>query len=76
MEVNLAPAVMPGAQTHPHLYDRLLAAGIQPDFPRPSAPLRARPLLAVLATVILTVVLISATVLSAGVARGLWERWR
>ena len=25
-------------QTHPHLYDRLLAAGVEPDYPRPAAP--------------------------------------
>jgi hypothetical protein len=23
--------------THPHLYDRILAAGVTPDFPRPAA---------------------------------------
>ena len=23
--------------SHPHLYDRLLAAGVTPDFPRPAA---------------------------------------
>ena len=35
---NLVPAV--GARpTHPHLYDRMLAAGVAPDFPRP-APAR------------------------------------
>ena len=27
-------------QTHPHLYDRMLAAGISPDYPRPSKPKR------------------------------------
>jgi tetratricopeptide (TPR) repeat protein/Zn-dependent protease with chaperone function len=27
-------------QTHPHLYDRMLAAGITPDFPRPAKPRR------------------------------------
>ncbi|HEV7405767.1 MAG TPA: M48 family metalloprotease [Chthoniobacteraceae bacterium] len=38
-EYNLVPAVMRGkAQTHPHLYDRLLAAGMQPAYPRPVAP--------------------------------------
>jgi len=38
-EVNQMPAVMPGKrQIHPHLYDRLLAAGVTPDFPRPKAP--------------------------------------
>jgi Zn-dependent protease with chaperone function len=36
-EDNLIPAVTAGRGTHPHLYDRLLAAGITPDFPRPEA---------------------------------------
>lgn len=37
---NLAPAVLkPGAaQTHPNLYDRMLAAGVTPDYPRPAVP--------------------------------------
>lgn len=36
---NHTPAVMPGDRlTHPHLYDRLLAAGITPDYPRPNPP--------------------------------------
>jgi len=43
-QANVHPAVMPGKQTHPHLYDRLLAAGIQPDFPRPLPPSRKLPL--------------------------------
>jgi len=35
-EDNLAPAVNSKKRaTHPHLYDRLLAAGVTPDFPRP-----------------------------------------
>lgn len=35
-EDNLIPAVMAkNRSTHPHLYDRLLAAGITPDFARP-----------------------------------------
>lgn len=34
---NLLPAVTSVRQpTHPHLYDRLLAAGITPDYPRPN----------------------------------------
>ena len=37
-EDNLAPAVYSKKKaTHPHLYDRLLAAGVTPDFPRPAA---------------------------------------
>lgn len=37
-EVNQVPAVFPGRQTHPHLYDRMLAAGVTPDYPRPAEP--------------------------------------
>jgi len=36
---NLFPAVYRGSLvTHPHLYDRMLAAGITPDFTRPDPP--------------------------------------
>ena len=36
---NQMPAVMPrGRRTHPHLYDRMLAAGLTPDYPRPTPP--------------------------------------
>jgi len=36
---NQVPAVMRGKrQMHPHLYDRMLAAGVTPDYPRPGAP--------------------------------------
>ncbi len=35
---GLVPAVMaPRRQTHPNLYDRMLAAGLTPGFPRPAA---------------------------------------
>ena len=35
-EHNLLPAVLPAKRsTHPDLYDRLVAAGMQPDYPRP-----------------------------------------
>lgn len=37
-EENLIPAVMSHRRTHPDLYDRLLAAGVHPDFPRPQKP--------------------------------------
>jgi Zn-dependent protease with chaperone function len=38
-EGNQMPAVMPGTGAlHPHLYDRMLNAGVTPDFPRPLAP--------------------------------------
>jgi len=37
-EDGLLPAVSPKNQTtHPHLYDRILAAGVTPDFPRPAS---------------------------------------
>lgn len=37
-QLNQMPAVMSNKkQVHPHLYDRMLAAGITPDFPRPAA---------------------------------------
>ncbi len=40
-EGNLIPAVLRGKRlTHPHLYDRLLAAGTQPSYPRPQPPPR------------------------------------
>jgi Zn-dependent protease with chaperone function len=36
---NQIPAVnVNDRQTHPHLYDRMLAAGITPDYPRPAKP--------------------------------------
>jgi Zn-dependent protease with chaperone function len=36
-EDSLVPAVLAKERaTHPHLYDRLLAAGVSPDFPRPT----------------------------------------
>jgi Zn-dependent protease with chaperone function len=38
-EDNLIPAVNATQRaTHPHLYDRLLAAGVTPDYPRPEPP--------------------------------------
>lgn len=37
---NLVPAVLPPrtARTHPDLYDRMVAAGVTPDYPRPAPP--------------------------------------
>jgi len=38
-EENLLPAVLPTRRhTHPDLYDRLVAAGIEPSYPRPEPP--------------------------------------
>ena len=40
-QINLIPAVMSGRRRiHPHLYDRMLAAGVTPDYPRPLPPRR------------------------------------
>lgn len=40
-QTNQMPAVMPdNRRAHPHLYDRLMAAGVTPDYPRPAAPER------------------------------------
>ena len=38
---NVSPAVnVNNRQSHPHLYDRMVAAGITPDYPRPARPKR------------------------------------
>lgn len=37
-ERNLTPAVLNGKLTHPNLYDRMLAAGVQPSYERPEPP--------------------------------------
>lgn len=37
-EVNHTPAVLGGSRTHPDLYDRLVASGVAPEYPRPLAP--------------------------------------
>jgi Zn-dependent protease with chaperone function len=38
-EANQLPAVnSKNTRTHPHLYDRLIAAGLTPSYPRPPAP--------------------------------------
>jgi Zn-dependent protease with chaperone function len=75
-ETNLTPAVMAGSPTHPHLYDRLLAGGIQPDFARPMAPKRSKPLLAAVLAVMVTTVMMFGMVVAAGVAVRLWDRLR
>ena len=37
-KANQMPAVMRGRQLHPHLYDRMIQAGVTPDYPRPLPP--------------------------------------
>jgi len=59
-EANLTPAVMSGQRkAHPHLYDRMLAAGITPDFPRPQPPKRWA-LWAILAVVVINLICLNA----------------
>jgi Zn-dependent protease with chaperone function len=54
---SLVPAVLPGKRsTHPHLYDRMIAAGVTPDYPRPDPPPTDRRILA--PTLILYVLMI------------------
>jgi Zn-dependent protease with chaperone function len=61
-EVNLIPAVQwQKRRTHPHLYDRLLAAGVTPTYPRPAPPSRARYYLAVFVTMSVAIVLYGLT---------------
>jgi Zn-dependent protease with chaperone function len=49
-ELNLIPAVTrQKMSTHPHLYDRLLAAGMTPAYPRPRPPTLWRAAVAVVA---------------------------
>lgn len=48
-QINQMPAVLSGrGRIHPHLYDRLLASGVQPDYPRPAPPPRGRQRLALM----------------------------
>ncbi|RIL05696.1 MAG: hypothetical protein DCC71_09355 [Proteobacteria bacterium] len=49
-ECGLVPAVgWTNGGTHPHLYDRMTAAGSAPDYPRPAPPSRLRALAGALA---------------------------
>ncbi len=49
---NLIPAVMPRKGTHPDLYDRLLAADVEPNYPRPSKPSAITPSAIVLSAIL------------------------
>jgi len=55
-EANLSPVVMGGRSTHPDLYDRMIAAGVQPSYARPAAPDRRRFQLIVLALMLMAVI--------------------
>jgi Zn-dependent protease with chaperone function len=57
-EINLVPAVMPGKRRpHPHLYDRLITAGVPPSYPRPLPPSSDRRFVATLVTIAIALVL-------------------
>jgi Zn-dependent protease with chaperone function len=61
-ELDLLPAVVRSKRKiHPHLYDRMVAAGITPSFLRPAPPPRAPQRLAI-ATAALTAVLLYALI--------------
>ncbi len=56
-ELNLVPASLPRrAQSHPDLYDRLLAVGVQPDFERPK-PAKSHATRVIILCVLLGIVL-------------------
>lgn len=40
--LNLVPAVLGGRRVHPDLYDRMVNAGVTPDYERPGPPSRRR----------------------------------
>lgn len=50
--LNGMPAAVAGSGVHPALYDRLIAAGTQPEYARPAPPPRAPARLAVLGVVL------------------------
>jgi len=55
---QLAPAVVGGKRIHPDLYDRMLASGVEPSYPRPARPPRARARLAALSGVFAALTLV------------------
>jgi Zn-dependent protease with chaperone function len=57
-ETNLMPAVMAEKRrAHPHLYDRLIAAGVTPAYPRPAPPSSDPRIFATLVTMAIAVAL-------------------
>jgi hypothetical protein len=62
-EANLVPAVLQRPRTHPDLYDRLVAIGHTPRYPRPAPP--DTPPVSVLAVLAMTLTLVFAH-------RGVW----
>jgi hypothetical protein len=58
--VELLPAVFGRGASHPDLYDRLLAAGITPAYPRPATPDARAPTAPILAGALLALVVVVA----------------
>ncbi|BBM85819.1 M48 family metalloprotease [Candidatus Uabimicrobium amorphum] len=69
---NLLPAVMTKNTTHPHLYDRMLDAGVTPDFPRPDPPKGKKMLVFIFCTV---VILATPQITSLFLKRGLYSTY-
>jgi Zn-dependent protease with chaperone function len=60
-QYNQIPAVLPGKRnTHPDLYDRMLAAGVTPAFARPAAPRRFTFFLWLLILAVIALLVVSA----------------
>jgi Zn-dependent protease with chaperone function len=57
-EVNLIPAVISGTKTHPCLYDRMLAAGVEPSYPRPAPPAASVPRRALFASIAISFLMV------------------
>lgn len=56
-QLNLAPAVARAKRpVHPHLYDRLVSAGVTPDYPRPAPPPRLAQTLGLLTALFVPVI--------------------
>jgi hypothetical protein len=62
-EANLVPVVLSRHSTHPDLYDRLVAAGVEPSYKRPAPPSRFRSLLSAGVAATVAVLLLSAAII-------------
>lgn len=56
-EANFTPVVL-RKHSHPSLYDRMVAAGVAPSYPRPEAPSRMRIRLALIPVIVMAVLLL------------------
>lgn len=73
-EANMIPAVLSGKRrVHPHLYDRLVAAGVHPAYPRPKPPPKAPAFLGLF--IPLVVIALVLLVLRVGIFAGSMSMW-